>query len=443
MKIYKNKKLIMAKIDDDYYSIVNPFIENGFRVINKDQFGVLSLIQDEISIEELCCISGYNENELLGLCALLSKQEIVGFEKKFSHVKIDDNSTPFFTLWVHTTNNCCLRCTYCDIHTLGNNMFMNNKTIGQLSTKIEETVVKHNVKQVLLRLSGGEPLLYWKLWKNEMRELKARLESVNCKLKVALLTNLVLLSEDIIEWILNDDIEISVSFDGIESYQDKSRHFNDGRGSFNIVNNNLLKLMDYEIYPFIMTVVSDSNADGLPMLSRFLIEHNLRFRYSFVRFESLNLRNVISKMEECFDIFSNAIDNGYSFSDKFHLCDLKFFKPRIQTCFNGNSGAAIYVNGDVYFCHTQFGYESKNGSIFEDKDLMQIIHDGSIFSRLNLHEECKNCNLRFICSGGCPVKREDGMDPHCLAYKILVPQVYKLIGKEHLFHHNHHNNNNN
>lgn len=439
MKIYKNKKLIMAKIDDDYYSIENPFIENGFRVINKDQFGVLSKIQDEISIEELSGISGYNEEELLNLCILLSKQEIVSFDNKFSRVKIDNNSTPFLTLWVHTTNNCCLRCTYCYIHTLGNNTFMSNKTIGQLSTKIEETVVKHDIKLVILRLSGGEPLLHWKLWKNEIRQLKTRLESVNCKLRVALLTNLVLLSEDIIEWILNDDIEISVSFDGIESYQDKSRQFKDGSGSFNIVNNNLQKLLDNGIYPFIMTVISDSNVDGLPMLSRFLIEHNLRFRYSFVHFESLNLIKVIKKMEECFDVFSNAIDNGYSFSDKFHLCDLKFLKPHIQTCYNGNSGAAIYVNGDVYFCHTQFGYESKIGSVFEDKDLMQIIHDGSVYSKLNLPEDCKNCNLRYVCSGGCPVKREDGKDPHCLAYKILAPQVYKLIGKEHLFHHNHNN----
>jgi len=432
MKIYKNKNLIISRINDNFYSVVNPFVTNGLRVINKDQYCVLSHIADGTSLELLEKTIGFDENSLINFCMMLQEQNILSFSNEF-HSVADEKSDPInFTLWVHTTNNCCLRCSYCNIHTLGENSKMSKKIIEQLSNKIEETVRKNGFKSVVLRLAGGEPLLQWKDWKYSMRDLKVRLAQFNCHLKVVLLSNLVLLTDEIIDWIKSDNIGISVSFDGLGLYQDKARHFKDGSGSFDIVVKNLDKLLENGIYPMILTVVSNNNVEGLPDLTRFLIDKNLSFRYSFVQFEELDLEKVIDKLKECLYILSKAIDNGYQFTKNFNLCDLKFLNPYVQTCSNGLTGAAVYVDGNIYFCHTHFGFQPKIGSIFSDKDLIQIFKEGSYYKN-DVAEECQTCNLRYVCTSGCPLEREKGKDPHCDAYKELVPIVYNLIGKERLY----------
>lgn len=211
-----------------------------------------------------------------------------------------------------------------------------------------------------------------------------------------------------------------------------SRHFKNGEGSFDIVVRNIEKLLSHGIHPMIMTVVSNNNVEGLPELTKFLISHNLAFRYSFVQFESLDIKKVVIQMKMCFDILSEAIDHGYQFSKKFNLCDLKFLSPTVQTCSNGFSGAAAYVDGDIYFCHTHFGYKPKIGSVFENTDLIHMLQEGSYYGE-NISNDCINCKLKYVCTSGCPLERECGKDPHCTAYKELVPIVYKLMGKERLY----------
>ena len=432
MKIYKNKNLIISRINDDFYSVVNPFVKNGLRVINKYQHDVLMQIDDGTSLDVLENNTGFDRESLMNFCMMLQEQNILSFSNEFYSVA-DESTDPInFTLWVHTTNNCCLRCSYCNIHTLGENSKMSIEVIERLCYKIEETVRKNGFRSVVLRLAGGEPLLQWMDWKYFMRDLKVRLAKINCSLKIVLLSNLVLLNEEIIDWIKTDNIGISVSFDGIGLYQDRARHFKDGSGSFNIVVKNLDKLLENGIHPMILTVVSNNNVEGLPDLTRFLIGKNLSFRYSFVQFEELDLEKVINKLKECLCILSEAIDNGYQFTKNFNLCDLKFLNPYVQTCSNGLTGAAVYVDGDIYFCHTHFGFRPQIGSIFSDKDLTQMFREGTYYND-DVAKDCQTCNLRYVCTSGCPLERENGKDPHCDAYKELVPIVYNLMGKERLY----------
>ena len=433
MEIYKNKNIIENQITNDFYSVVNPLVRDGLRVINKDQHFVLSQIGDVVPLDILEKKTGFDKNSLINFCMMLKEQNILSFSNDFLTVANDNLKTTSFTLWVHTTNNCCLRCSYCNIHTLGENSKMSQKTIKQLSYKIEETVKNNSLKRVYLRLAGGEPLLQWKDWINPMRDLKNRLINIGCSLKIILLSNLVLLTDELIEWIKQDNIGISVSFDGIGRYQDKSRHFIDGTGSFNVVTKNLDKLLKNNIYPTILTVISNNNIDGLPELTRFLINKNLNFRYSFVQFEDLNIENAVEKLKECLLLLSKSIDKGYQFTQKFNLCNLKFLNPYVQTCSNGLSGAAVYVDGSIYFCHTHFGFQPKIGSIFDTKDLISIFRGGNYYNKEKTAKECKQCNLRYVCSSGCPMVRKNGKDPHCMAYKELVPIIYKLIGRERLY----------
>ena len=106
MKIYKNKNLIISRINDDFYSVVNPFVKNGLRVINKDQHDVLMQIDDGTSLDVLENNTGFDRESLMNFCMMLQEQNILSFSNEFYSVA-DESTDPInFTLWVHTTNNC-------------------------------------------------------------------------------------------------------------------------------------------------------------------------------------------------------------------------------------------------------------------------------------------------------------------------------------------------
>ena len=96
----------------------------------------------------------------------------------------------------------------------------------------------------------------------------------------------------------------------------------------------------------------------------------------------------------------------------------------------GVNGGAIYIDGSVYFCHSQFGSDTSIGSIFDSQDLYQIIQSGRKF-HTPLSVECEECMYSMICSGGCPLYRtKKNKSPMCNIFKLTIPRIYSLIAKE-------------
>lgn len=40
--------------------------------------------------------------------------------------------------------------------------------------------------------------------------------------------------------------------------------------------------------------------------------------------------------------------------------------------------------------------------------------------------------MPYICTGGCPLERENGIDPHCVLYQEFIPVLFRLIALEKL-----------
>jgi len=426
--LYRNSNLIISRIDNDFYSVANSFVPNGLKIINQNQFAVLELINGKIDIEELAEKTGFPQKDILNVVKIFEEKNFVSSTNVFLPDWNKDIKS--INLWVHTTNDCCLRCSYCYIHTLGLKDFISKETIEKLCDKIIEITQKKQLKKVSLRLAGGEPFMKFKLWQPYLLTLLEKLKDLDCNLHITFLTNLVLLNDEIINFIRENQFGIGVSLDGIDKFQNNTRHFENGNGSFEIVSKNIKRLINNNVDFGIMSVVSNANLDGLEELTKFIIDEKLRFRFSFVQGAGLNIEKAIRNLKKCYVLFSNAIDNGYEFTKYHSLCDLKFSEPFFQTCSNGFNGGAIYTDGNIYFCHKSFGVDTPNGSIFEDDDLFSVIQRKTYYNEV--HQDCKECNLRYICTSGCPLERENGKDPHCEVYKKIVPIVYKLMGKEKL-----------
>jgi len=429
IKPIKNPYLIETKVEEDFFLLTNPCISDGFKIININQHAILEKIDNQRTIADIANLTNYTEAEIKQVCDILSEKEIVNYTNAF-RIPEKSNKVKSLALWVHTTNNCCLRCSYCYIPTLGQNDYLSENNIKIFCNKLIQSAKVNQLNNISLRLSGGEPLLKFDLWKSYLVSLKQELKDLGCELQLAFLTNAVLITDEIIDFIIENSCGIGVSMDGLSEYQDNTRHFKDGTGSFSIVSKNILRLKERKCNPSIMTVVSNKNLDGLIDFTQYIIENSLRCRFSLVKQEPINITKTIDTLTRCYELFDKAIDNGYNFTKRHTFGDLKFGTPSIQTCSNALNAAALYSDGSIYFCHRLFGDDTPQGTIFEDNDLLEIFQRKTYYFDHN--PDCQKCPYFYICMGGCPLNRINNKDAHCEIYQAVIPQYLKLLGKKRL-----------
>jgi uncharacterized protein len=428
--IYKNQNLVITPIDERYFSCTNPLIKNWIKVITKAQYDFLNLINYSIDEKVLWETIWCDENTTNQIVKIFVQNDILNTTWNFDH-EIVDNYNDYLNLWVHTTDKCNLRCTYCNIKTKLTLKDMWEDVMDELCLSLLETVKIHHLKWIRLRLSWWEPTIVYKKWLDKLKKLDNDLKNLWCKLWVAFLSNGTLIKEDTIETIMNNKIWLSISMDWINEYN-KNRVTVDWKNSFEIVKANIEKVLENWITPNILTVVSNENMEWLPELTKYFISKNLPFRYSFVQWEQLNKEKLINAMEECFTILENAIDQGYEFTRYFNLCDLKFLNPWNRTCSSWVNWWAIYIDWWIYFCQTEFWDKNQElWNIKENKDILWLIKKWEQKTWI-LSEDCNTCSYRKICTWGCPLERVEWKDVHCEIYKVLIPQVYRLMWKERL-----------
>jgi uncharacterized protein len=401
-------------------------------LLTKRQAAILSAIDGQTSISVLSERLSIPPTVLEDFSNLLAQTEIIQFDDRFS--KPMKPPTPqSLNFWIHATNRCNLACSYCYISTLHTTEGMSDGTKQQLLEKVVETVVRRKLKHIKFRLAGGEPLTQFKSWKAFIPQIRQRLQEVGCRFEASFITNLTILTDEIVKFCKAQDIGFGISLDGLEGDNDASRPFKQGGGSFKHIDRNVRKLLSHQISVMVNTVVNNQNLKGLPDLTRYLIELDVPFRYSIVKGQELDAQLLENCLLESYAIMEDAIGAGWSFSRRHQFCDLKPHDLGFQTCASGFSGGAIYVDGTLNYCHVHFGDESQlSHSIFDpERDLVDMIQQG-LHEEDNRSNDCKACRYSAVCTSGCPVYRINGKDPQCSLYHRIIPLLYDLQARERL-----------
>lgn len=427
--IYFNPYVFFVSLDENYYLLINPQKRNSLYVITLQQYKLLTLLKNSVSSTE--DMDDIVEPNVLDKFYLLFKRR--GVLSDVNNFPADLNSKPTtLNLWMHSTDRCNLRCKYCYIETKETNEEMSPNMISNICKSIITTVKEESLKLVSIRFGGGEPFLSYKKWDYKLTTLKKSLKMMDCELRIVFLTNLTVLNNDILSFIERHKVFISVSLDGIGKYNDSSRIFINGEGTYNVIIKNLYKLLDKKIKPSIMNVVTNNNLDGLTGITMFAIEHNLSIRFSIVQHQEFNYEKAYVIFLKCYKLFEDAISKGYKFSKKHKLCDLNLFNFSDKACGSGVNNAAIYIDGAVYFCQQQVGSVNRLSTIKENENIFKAIRIGKV-SWNGVAANCGDCQYINICAGGCPLSIDKyGKSPSCIFFQKIIPIIYSLIGKERL-----------
>ena len=152
-----------------------------------------------------------------------------------------------FQLILQVTQRCNLRCAYC----VYSGKYINrlHNTADMDFTTAREAIDMHLAKSgespyINLSFYGGEPLLNFGLIQKCVEYIK---NSCDKEIRFGITTNGTLFSDKIIDFLCQNNFDILISLDGSKEEHDMNRKFKNGKGSFDVIIKNILRIK--ECYP--------------------------------------------------------------------------------------------------------------------------------------------------------------------------------------------------
>lgn len=247
------------------------------------------------------------------------------------------------------TRLCNLKCKYCYY----NSDYYNNVSQNYLNIKkFEEFISKNNIDTDVIYLTGGEPLLH-----SSIKEFINISKSISKK--VTLLTNGTLFTDDMMNFLMDNNITLNISVDSLDKiYQ------NTIRGEADRVFDVLDKLYRNNYKNVVLTpTVTSKNINMIEQIYDFCIKRQWGIEISFVEIDNnneLSLKNVdIKELKNIIELIaklrsSNATEQ---FTNKIFieslLDSLISNKENIllKNCSVAENNLTIDTDGKIYICY--------------------------------------------------------------------------------------------
>lgn len=378
-----------------------------------------------------------------------------------------------FNAWLHLTNACNLACPYCYIHK--SKRHLSGHVVETLLAAIETTAKSGEVDRIHIRYAGGEPLLRFDVLQRFHADALARCAAHGVRYSAAVLTNGTAIRPEMVDWLRDQQVAVSVSVDGLGEAQDRMRPVVGGGSSWERVNHGIALLQTGGITPYILITVGESNLDELPGLTEWLLERQLGFRYSLVRdlqwgtgllddrrgaaemaaqpasepvsglLQGPALLRLQRVLGQCYDQIeahvADAVGRGQPIRPGFRrshkFCDLSPWQPIRQACGAGRSYLAVGEDGAVSPCQAAL-HEPGTLPLSQDDLRTQAKSQQQLqpFERTAPDPACRDCRHRASCAGGCPLlllRREghvNGRSPYCEVFKAVLPRMVRIAALE-------------
>jgi len=147
------------------------------------------------------------------------------------------------SLTLQVTQQCNLKCEYCPYSGgFYNRQHSNKKMSFEMAKKAIDYYILHSydIPAAQIGFYGGEPLIEFELIKEIVRYVAS--EYYGKEVKYFITTNATLLTEDKIDFLMDNDFVLTISLDGPRQYHNKNRHKIDDSGSFDTVMDNIAVL---------------------------------------------------------------------------------------------------------------------------------------------------------------------------------------------------------
>lgn len=351
---------------------------------------------------------------------------------------------PVRTLYLCTSYNCNLNCSYClmqnSIASDNENNVLSKNTAEKVIRYFTEISVENTEREVVFY--GGEPTLYPDLLKficDKIAEYDRKSLKNLLPCRYILCTNGMLIDNDIIDFIKKRKIYPAVSIDGNKIIHDTYRKTFNGGGSFDETKQGYQKLVDAGVPSGISMTLGLHLSNSLPELVKSIaLEFSPKTLAlnTMVTFEnkenpwvpgSEELSIILWKAflvarEYGVYIVKNVMDNRIKpFVER---------KPRIWGCTGMGGRVGVLPDGNLVPCMALSHYTSH---IDDSPDFNDLFPDVLLTASPLTRKQCQNCVAKSTCGGGCPansfIKGKDNIldEPYCIASKYFLKKLIELL----------------
>jgi uncharacterized protein len=421
---------------EDNLCLYNPESDAGVAVLSPSAARVFALFDGQRNLaqifEELKVIDESADfNDLLELTGEFERTSLIYFGEEVPVPRIEPSRK--LGVWLHITNQCNLRCTYCY---LGKTSEIMTPEIGRKTLdSLIESAQQQGMQELALKFAGGEALLEWPLVEELYYYALEKTRDTGITVQPIMLSNGTTITPKVAQLLKQHGFQVALSLDGLYEANDRQRPFVNGRGSFEKIERGLALLQEYEIPFNVSIVVTAQNLPQLPQLFEYLLKRNAPFTLNFFRdnplaADGLTVDNptLIAGLRQAYKTLETDLP-VYSLMGAI-LDRVQLDVPHRHACGAGVNYVVVKHTGEVASC--QMLLHKPVGKIGSG-DPVKLIRQGQL---RNLPPEqkqgCADCRWRYVCAGGCPIVtnrafgRYDLRSPYCETYQSLIPDVLRL-----------------
>jgi uncharacterized protein len=186
----------------------------------------------------------------------------------------------------------------------------------------------------------------------------------------------------------------------------------------------------------IVATLDDHNLERALEITKFGIENGYRLRYNRNLYKGLDpdyRRRLLRKYHQICDYLENCLAEGYDVHTTFMIDTLIPLWDHESSPYHcGKRIATVFPDGGIGPCIRNHSH--RTGTIFDPDPMSKIQYDSYHydFNRPDLPEECRECESRAACQGGCPNDRlvltgtTAGKSVVCDIHKEIIPRLKYL-----------------
>jgi len=337
-------------------------------------------------------------------------------------VQMPPEGFPLTTMVMNVTSKCNLACTYC--YEYGDDR-INESACGDQPDFMSEETARQSVdfmfresgdnKVAHLNFFGGETLMNFKVLQDSVAYARERAAALGKEVQFGLTTNATLLKPQIIEWLAENRVGVTVSIDGPQDEQDEFRVFKNGRGSYDVVVPKIKELLQkHRTRPIGARVTLTKQNLNVHKIFRHLTEDLGFWEVGFAPVTTSSIRDYAIEdegfnamldqftglayewLEQTANNQHHAFSNVRDTIEEIHKGVSKAFP-----CGAGLGLVGVGTGGDVALCHRFAGSDEHSmGSVADgiDRTQQQTFLESH---HIDNKPDCQTCFARPLCSGGC------------------------------------------
>ncbi len=376
-----------------------------------------------------------------GSATLAAAQQLLqlGLLQFAGHVDAPPAPADELVAWLHVTNACNLRCTYCYVDKTDE--AMSAETAFAAVDAVLRSAQRHGYVRVLLKYAGGEASLNLALVEQMHRYAQSQAEQAGIMLRGVVLSNGVGLTRHKLGRIRDLGLRLMISLDGPEAFHNAQRPTIHGQGTYKATIASIERAHELGIELTISVTITGASVAGLPDVLPWLLERGIHFTLNFYRendcsanFSTLKIeeRALIDGMRAAYRVIEANLPRYSLLGCLLDRANLGAAHSR--TCAVGDNYLVIDQVGNVAKCQMEIAKPVTTIWASDPLNIIRLDATGVQNVPVDQKEGCRDCEWRYWCTGGCAIAtyratgRYDIRSPNCEIYKALYPDVLRLEG---------------